>query len=96
MSDGKLEVLKEWETELLRSVSVDHVEDEVRQLRISRTSWRTGSKTRSMVPVQGIASGLAVKPDKVSRFRLQEKYKDMFFVDKDPDEDNRYYLLVVD
>ena len=32
-----------------------------------------------------------VKRDKPARFRLQEKYKGLFFVDKDPDGDNGYY-----
>ena len=30
--------------------------------------------------------------DKQSCFRLQEKYKGLFFVDKDPDGDNDYYV----
>ena len=32
-----------------------------------------------------------VKADKASKFRLQEKYKGLYFVDKDPDGDNNYY-----
>ena len=32
-----------------------------------------------------------VKRDNASRFRLQEKYKGLFFVDKDADGDNQYY-----
>ena len=34
-----------------------------------------------------------VQSDKASKFRLQEKYKGLYFVDKDPDGDNNYYVL---
>ena len=33
----------------------------------------------------------AVKRDRAQCFRLQEKYKGLCFVDKDPDGDNQYY-----
>ena len=33
----------------------------------------------------------AVRKNKVSKFRLQEKYQNLFFVDKDVDGDNGYY-----
>ena len=32
-----------------------------------------------------------VKRNKQSRFRLQGKYKNLFFVDKDPDNENKFY-----
>ena len=38
-----------------------------------------------------IRLSVVVKADKPSKFKLQEKYKGLYFVDKDPDGDNNYY-----
>ena len=98
VSDEELEQLKEWETVLFREASfydgngdVNERPDE-RNVRIFEDrieDWEQNA-VDGTGPGPRIPLG-AVKRNRAQRFRLHEKYKDMCFVDKDPDGDNEYY-----
>ena len=98
VSDEELECFKEWETQLFQSASFydgdpdpDQVaQDRVRVFEDSFEDWEQNA-------IDGTGEGprirlsVVVKADKPSKFKLQEKYKGLYFVDKDPDGDNNYY-----
>ena len=96
VSDAELEVFKEWEARLLQNASfyngpVDR-DETVGVVRIFEDIFEHWEQNA----IDGTGPGPRirlgdVKRNKQARFRLQEKYKDLFFVDKDPDGDNRYY-----
>lgn len=96
-SDEELEVFKEWETKLLRQASfydgeVEPVDGDMGQQRIFEDhieSWEANA-------IDGTGPGERmrlsdVRKNKSSKFRLQEKYKGLYFVDKDPDGTTSYY-----
>jgi len=97
VSDAELEVFKEWEEKLLHNASFYDSgppdRDAVgRKLRIFEDTFENWEQNA----IDGTGPGPRirlgdVKRDKGARFRLQEKYKGLFFVDKDPDGDSRYY-----
>ena len=97
VSDEELEVFKEWETELLLNASfysgpADPNSGVAPQLRIFEDKFEAWEQNAidGTGPGPRILLGV-VKRDNASRFRLQEKYKGLFFVDKDADDDNQYY-----
>ena len=91
MNDSELECFKEWETELLRQSSfydgeVEPDEGIQRQRRIFEDTieeWELnaidGKGPGPVIPLGQVRLNNAVK------FRLQEKYKGLYFIDKDPD-----------
>ena len=97
MSDDELEVFKEWETELLREASYydGDVEPDEGAPRASRVfedefeNWEQnaidGTGTGPRIPLG------QVRRDHACKFRLNEKYKSLYFVDKDPDGETGYY-----
>ena len=97
ISDDELEVFKHWETQLLREASFyngvpDPDAGQQRELRIFEDRFEDWEQNA----IDGRGAGPRillgdVKRDKASMFRLQEKYKHVFFVDKDPDGDTTYY-----
>ena len=97
MSDQELEMFKEWEIELIRQTSFydGPVEPDAGRQREQRIfedhieDWELNAADGSG-PGPRIALGV-VKRNAGAKFRLQEKYKGFFFVDKDPDGDAGYY-----
>ena len=100
VTKAETEVFKKWESDVLLQASFydgpvvvqagdDAGVEEVRIFKDRFEEWEqqaidgTGSGARIRLSV--------VKKDNAARFRLQEKYKGLFFVDKDPDGDNGYY-----
>ena len=97
VSDEELEQLKEWETELLSRASfytgdVDPDSGEENGPRIFEDSFERWEQPaidgRGVVPRIRLAD---VKANKPAVFRLQEKYKGMFLVDKDPSDECGFY-----
>ena len=96
MSDEELEVFKDWEKELFRATSfydgeVDVNDGVPRRRRIFEDSFEDWEQ--NAIDGRGVGPHImlsVVRRDKQSCFRLQEKYKGLFFVDKDPDGDNDY------
>jgi len=98
VSDVELEVFQEWETEMLRQASfydgvVELAEDgrgtRHRILEDHIEDWEAKA-------IDGTGPGERmllgdVKTNKAAKFRLQEKYQGLYFVDKDPDGDTAYY-----
>ena len=91
VSDEELECFQEWETELLRESSfydgpVEPDEGMPRQQRIFEDKleeWELNA-------IDGKGAGPVIPLGQVrrntgSKFRLQEKYKGLYFIDKDPD-----------
>ena len=99
MSDEELEQFKDWEAQLFEEASFydgnpDADTDTIgeRQVRIFENrfeDWEQNAIDGSG-PGPQISLG-TVKRDRAMRFRLQDKYKGLCFVDKDPDGDNEYY-----
>ena len=97
MSDAELEVFKEWETELLRAASFydgdvepdDGPEKEMRIFEDEIENWEQnaidGNGPGERIPLSQVRRNHAAK------FRLNEKYKALYFVDKDPDGEHGYY-----
>ena len=97
VTDEELEVFKEWEVELMRAASfyggpADPAAVVVPQVRIFEDTFEAWEQQAidGTGPGNRIRLG-AVKRDQAARFRLQEKYKGLYFVDKDPDGDNMFY-----
>ena len=94
-------MLKDWEVDLLRKVSfydgpVEHVAPAQNAQRIFEDSiedWEQwaidGNKNGGNNEEKRLLG--AVRRDNANKFRLQEKYKGLYMVDKDPDEDTVYY-----
>ena len=90
VSDEELEMFKTWETELLHRAEFYDGEIEpvgrVRERRIFEDrieDWELNA-TDGSGPGPRIALG-QVKRNGAAKFRLQEKYKGLYFIDKDPD-----------
>ena len=92
VSDEELEMFKEWETELLHRAEYYDGPVEptgrVRDLKIFEDrieDWELnaidGSGPGPRIPLS------QVKRNGAAKFRLQEKYKGLYFIDKDPDGD---------
>ena len=97
VSDEELEQLKEWETELLSQASLytgdaDPDSGEENGPRIFEDRFEAWEQPaidgRGVVPRIRLGD---VKANKPARFRLQEKYKGMFLLDKDPSDENGFY-----
>ena len=103
MSDEGAECFQEWEEKLLKeagqylgdgdgdgAAATAAANPDVRIFEDRFEEWEqdaidgTGSDPRIRLGV--------VKKDKTGKFRLQEKYQNLFFVDKDVDGDNDYYF----
>jgi len=104
ITDQELEQFKEWETELLRQASFyagdpDPDSGEDRPTRIFNDTfeaWEQNAADGTRARAGGRAPRRVrplgdVRTDKRSQFRLQEKYKGLYLVDKDPSDDNGYY-----
>lgn len=97
VSDEELECFKEWEVELMRQASfysgdVDPDAGREREKRIFEDRFEAWESDAIDGTGQDPPLRLGVvKRNKQSRFRLQEKYKNLCFVDKDPDNDNNFY-----
>ena len=99
VSDEELEQFKEWEKELFQEASFYNGNPDVdadrmgeRQARIFEDRFEDWEQ--NAIDGQGPGPRIAlgdVKKDRAATFRLQDKYKGMYFVDKDPDGDNQYY-----
>jgi hypothetical protein len=100
VTDEELEQFKDWETQLLRGASfydgpVEPADDESCIRRIFEDhveGWE-----RNAVDGQGTGPRIpmgVVKTNKAAKFRLQEKYKGMYFVDKDTNGDAEYYEAI--
>ena len=101
VSDEELEEFKEWETKLFREASfydgntaANTTPVRMRIFEDIFEDWEQdaidGTKSDPRIPL-GV-----VKRDRPMRFRLQTKYKGLYFVDKDPEGDNEYYEGVGD
>ena len=97
VTDEELEVFKEWETELLRQASfydgdVEPNDGEPLDCRI----FEDGFENWEQNAIDGSGAGPRiplgqVRRDHAAKFRLNEKYKGLSFLDKDPDGDSGYY-----
>ena len=100
VSDEGSECFKEWEAQLLKeaeeylggdgAAAAADTNPDVRIFEDHFEEWEQDSidGTGSDPPIRlGV-----VRKDKTAKFRLQEKYQNLFFVDKDVDRDNNYYL----
>jgi hypothetical protein len=90
VTDEELEQLKGWETELLQEASfyagvADPDSGEDKELRIFEDTLQPAIDGTGVVPLGD------VRDNKPARFRLQEKYKGVCFLDKDPCDDNGFY-----
>ena len=97
VSDEELEQFKEWETQLFLETSfydgnADGEEADQAAVRLFEDTFEDWEQNAidGCGPGDRIPLG-AVKRNRAARFRLQEKYKGLCFVDKDPDGDARYY-----
>ena len=94
VSDEELEVFKEWETELFHQAEFyDGVVEPNRGLPRERRIFEDRIEDWEMNAVDGSGPGAQiplgqVRRDAAAKFRLQDKYKGVFFLDKDPDGDN--------
>ena len=96
-TDEEREQLNEWETSLLEEASLytgvaDPDSGEDKELRIFEDTIEPWEQPA--IDGTGIDPPInlgAVRDNKKSRFRLQEKYKGLHFLDKDPCDDNGYY-----
>ena len=94
VSDEELEVFKQWETQLFQQAEFyDGAVDQVVGLPRERRIFEDRIEDWEMNAVDGSGPGEQIPLGQVRRnpgakFRLQEKYKGLFFVDKDPDGDN--------
>ena len=97
VTDEELEQFKDWETVLLREASdyaadpdPDSGEDsEVRVFNDQFENWEQDA-IDGKGPGPNIPLGV-VRRNRGAQFRLQEKYKDLFLVDKDSRDENDYY-----
>ena len=97
VSDEELEQFKDWEAKLFKEASfydgdTDEDDDDASEMRIFEDRFEDWEQNA----IDGTGSGPrvalgVVKRDRAQCFRLQEKYKGLCFVDKDPDGDNLYY-----
>ena len=96
LSDEEVEAFEDWEITLLQEASFYdgdiNLSRPERKLRIFKDrieEWKQNA-------IDGTGTGpclsLSEAKKNTSRFRLQEKYKGMHFVDKDPEGDNQYYV----
>ena len=95
LDDEDLECFKEWEVELLRQASGEEAQPAA-AAESPRRIFKDRFEDWEQDAIDGSASNPRlslgnVKRNKRAMFRLQEKYKDMFFVDKDAEGDNDYY-----
>ena len=100
VSTEELEQFKEWEKQLIREASfydgpVDPDAGAEREFRIFEDTFEDWEQdaidgSRLLEGGPNIRLGL-VRADKAARFRLQEKYKGLYFVDKDPNGEAGYY-----
>ena len=100
VTDEELEQLKGWETELLQEASLytgtpDPDSGTDKELRIFEDTFEAWEQ-----PAINGTTGVPGAPPLMplgqvrrgpTRFRLQEKYKGVFLVDKDPSDENGYY-----
>ena len=97
VDDAELECFKEWEVQLMREASLlsgEQTSDVPKAKRIFEDrieDWECIAINGKSSDGERVKRLGEVKKCKQSRFRLQEKYKNLFFVDKDPDGDNHYY-----
>ena len=97
VSDEELECLKDWEVQLMRQASLyageaDPDSGKEREKRIFEDRFEDWEQNAIDGTGQEPRIKLGdVRRNKGARFRLQEKYKNLFFVDKDADGDNHYY-----
>ena len=97
VSDEELEQLKDWETELLSQASfytgnVDPDSGEENAPRIFEDRFEAWEQPA--IDGRGVNPRIRlseVKANKAARFRLQEKYKGMFLLDKDPSDESGFY-----
>lgn len=97
VSVQETQLFKEWEIELMNQTSfydgvVEPGEGRQRERRIFEDhieDWELNAADGSGPGVRIPLS--VVKRNAGAKFRLQEKYKGLFFVDKDPDGDTGYY-----
>ena len=96
VTDAELAQLKDWETDLLREASGytgdpdpdSDVEGEVREFNDTFEDWE-----QNAVDGKGQAPPIPlgqVRRNRQAQFRLQEKYKGLFLLDKDPQDENGY------
>ena len=97
ISDEELEQFKEWETVLLREASGyagdpdpdSGADRQVREFNDTFENWEQnavdGKAQRPWIPLG------EVRRNRQMQFRLQEKYKGLFLVDKDSGDENGYY-----
>ena len=94
VSDEELEVFNDWEAELLDEAAAAPIASGQPEMRIFVDQFETWEQNAIDGKGEGPIILLGdVKKNKQMIFRLQEKYKDMFFVDKDPDGDTDYYTV---
>ena len=93
VSDEELAVFKEWETELFQNAEFYDGQVEPDQgLARERRIFEDRIEDWEMNAVDGTGPGERiplgrVRRDAAAKFRLQEKYKGIFLLDKDPDGD---------
>ena len=101
VTDEELEVLKDWEVELLRNASfydgpVDPLVGDAPARRVFEDTiedWEQWAIDGNKHGAHGEPrrSLSEVRRDNARKFQLQEKYKGLFMVDKDPLGDTEYY-----
>ena len=101
VSDEELEVLKEWEVDLLRNASFyDGPVDPAGAAQNAKRIFEDRIEDWEQWAIDGNKNGDEneekrllgeVKRDNANKFKLQEKYKGLYIVDKDPGEDTAYY-----
>ena len=96
VTDEELEQLKGWETELLQEASFytgtpDPDSGTEKELRIFEDTFEAWEQPA--INGQGVNPAIRLGEVRRSpvRFRLQEKYKGVFLLDKDPSDDYNYY-----
>ena len=98
VSDEELEIFKDWEAELLLNASFYDgvVEPDDGVPTVTHRVFDDRIEDWELNAIDGTGPGARirlsdVKKNKQARFRLQEKYKMLYFVDKDPDGSCGYY-----
>ncbi len=97
--EAELECLKEWETTLLLNASYyDGPVEPAGPLDPLQRVFEDSIENWEHMAIDGNKGGegetrllTAVRQDKVAKFQLQEKYKGLFMVDKDPGGVTEYY-----
>ena len=99
VSDEELECLKEWETELLLNASFyDGAAEPAGPVVPRQRIFEYRIEDWEQLTIDGNRGGEGdtrllseVRRDGAAKFRLQEKYKGLFMLDKDPNCDTMYY-----